>query len=78
MLLRIAVVAAVSSALVTGCSGTDCDELEELRAERDAARAAYQELTSSGTATEEQTTAADEELHSLDARVFDLEQSCDR
>ena len=74
MLLRTALVAA----LLTGCSGTDCDELAGLRAERDAARTAYQELTSSGTATEEQTTRADEELHALDARVYDLEQSCDR
>lgn len=78
MLLRVAVVAALSSALLTGCSGTDCDELPGQRAERDAARAAYQELTASGSATEEQTTTADEELHALDARVFDLEQSCER
>lgn len=78
MLLRVAVVIALSSALLTACSGTDCDELPALRAERDAARSAYQELTSSGSATEEQTTAADEELHGLDARVFDLEQSCGR
>lgn len=77
MLLRIAALAAVTTSLLTGCSGTDCDELPALRAERDAARVAYQELTS-GAATEEQTTAADEELHALDARVFDLEQSCGR
>ena len=78
MLLRTCLAVATTTALLTSCSGTDCDELPELRAERDAARAAYQELTSSGTATEEQTTAADEELHGLDARVFDLEQSCGR
>lgn len=78
MLLRTAVTAAFASALLTGCSGTDCDELPALRAERDAARTAYQELTSSGSATEEQTTAADEELHALDAQVYDLEQSCGR
>lgn len=71
-------IAGLAAALLTGCSGTDCDELPALRAERDAARADYQELTSSGSATEEQTTAADEELHGLDARVFDLEQSCGR
>ena len=70
--------AALVAVLATGCSGTDCDELPGLRAERDAARTAYQELTSSGTATEAQTTAADEELHDLDARVYDLEQSCAR
>lgn len=78
VLLRIAALAAVTTALLTGCSGTDCDELPELLAERDAARAAYQDLTSSGSATEAQTTAADAELHALDARVYDLEQSCAR
>lgn len=69
---------ALATVLLPGCSGTDCDELDGLRAERDAARVAYQELTSSGNATEQQTTEADEELHALDARVYDLEQSCDR
>ena len=78
MLPRTALIAAVAAALLSGCSGTACDELPALRAERDAARADYQELTASGSATEEQTTAADEELHALDARVFDLEQSCER
>lgn len=77
MPLRTALVVLVATVLV-GCSGTDCDELVGLRAERDAARTAYQELTSSGTATEAQTTTADEDLHALDARVYDLEQSCDR
>ena len=69
---------ALATVLLPGCSGTDCDELDGLRTERDAARVAYQELTSSGTATEAETTEADEELHALDARVYDLEQSCDR
>lgn len=78
MLLRVALATSLASALLTGCSGTDCEELAALRAERDAARSAYQKLTSSGSASEEQTTAADAELHALDARVFDLEQSCGR
>ena len=52
MLLR-TVILSLAAPLLIGCSGTDCDELDGLRAERDAARTAYQELTSSGSTSSE-------------------------
>ncbi len=61
--------------LLAGCAGSSCDDLPALRAERDAARQDYLELSSGG-AGDKVTAAADEELHALDARVYDLERSC--
>ena len=61
---------------VTGCGGSSCDELAGLRAERDAARAAYADLLRSGTATPQDTEREDEAVHALDRRVYDLEQGC--
>jgi hypothetical protein len=78
VLPRVVAAAGLLPALLTGCAGTDCDQLAGLTEQRNAARAAYQELTSAGTATEAETTQADAELHALDARVYDLELSCAR
>ena len=57
------------------CSGTDCDALPGLQAEREQRRQAYLELASSG-ASPERTTEADGELHAFERRVHDLEQQC--
>ena len=61
--------------LVAGCAGGACGDLPALRAERDAARQAYVELTA-GSAAANVTERADEELHALEGRVYDLERSC--
>ena len=61
---------------LAGCSGTGCDALPGLRAERDQARAAYVELTAGGTAGTAESERADEGVHELDRRVYELEQSC--
>ena len=62
--------------LLTGCGGTPCDALPALQAERDAARQAYAELVAPGTASGEVTERADEELHALERRAYDVEQEC--
>ena len=67
-------VAAVS--LSAGCSGRSCDELAGLQAERTAQRAAYLELAQSGTASPDETTRADAELHAFEQRVLEVEQDC--
>jgi hypothetical protein len=61
--------------LLSGCAGSSCDDLPQLREERDRARADYLELARSG-ATAEQTGAADDALHELERRVYDAEQRC--
>ena len=61
---------------LSACSGSSCDALPDLRAERDAARAAYGELLRTGTAGPEETELADEGVHALDRQVYDLEQTC--
>ena len=63
-------------ALLSACGGQDCGALPELRAERDAARAAYAELVAAGTASAQETAVADDAVHDLDARVFDAERAC--
>ena len=73
--LLVASVAVVLSA-TTGCSGSDCDELPALQAEREERRAAYLELVRRG-ADDEETSRADEELHAFERRVYELEQSCE-
>lgn len=72
----LACAAVVTVLLTTGCAGTSCQRLGALQAERDEARAQYLELVGSGTATAEQTSAADADVHNLDRRAFDLEQDC--
>ena len=63
---------------LTGCSGRSCDGLPALQAEREQRRTAYLELARSGTATPDETAAADDRLHAFERRVFELEQSCAR
>ena len=62
--------------LLAGCAGRSCDDLPALRADRDAARTAFTRLVEPGTAPPEVLVKADDDLHALDRRVFDLEQSC--
>lgn len=76
-LLR-ALVAVGLAANLTACTGSSCDDLPALTAERDAARDAYAELIASGAATTQQTEEGDARTHALDRRVYDLEQSCQR
>lgn len=77
--MRARALAAVALALwLPACSGVSCDDLPALQAERDVARADYEALVRSGTATDEQTTAIDDAVHDVERRVFDLEQSCAR
>lgn len=74
MLTRIVPVALVAG-LLSSCSGTSCDELPALQAERAAEQAEYQELVQSG-APPDETGPADDALHQLEQRVYELEQSC--
>jgi len=67
---------ALAAVLLTGCAGQRCEALPTMRADRDAARAAYLELATSRTATTSQTERADAVLHALERRVHDLEQGC--
>ena len=76
-MLRPVVLLAVTASLLTGCSGRSCDELPALRAERDAARQAYAELTADGTAPPEVPGPADEDLHAIERQVLDAEQRCE-
>jgi len=64
------------AAFLAGCAGRPCGDLSALRTERDAARAAYTRLVEPGTASPEVTEQADTDLHALERRVYDLEQSC--
>ena len=70
-----ALVAALAGSSIAGCSGTSCDDLDALRAEREQRRAAYLALAASS-ASPEETGAADAELHAFERRVYDLENSC--
>ena len=63
--------------VLAGCGDSACDDLARMQAERDAARAAYLELARSGGATAADTERADEELHALERRVYDVEQQCE-
>lgn len=58
-----------------GCSGQDCDGLGALRAERDAARAAYAEDVAS--LSPARSAERDDAVHELDRRVFEAEQQCE-
>lgn len=62
-------------ATASGCSGTSCDQLPALQAEREERRAAYLELAR-GDAGPEQTGRADEELHAFERQVYEIEQAC--
>ena len=62
--------------LLGACSGRPCGDLPALTAERDAARAAYARLVEPGTAPPEVTAEADDDVHVLDRRVYELEQAC--
>ena len=62
---------------LAGCGDGTCDDLARMQAERETARAAYLELARSGTATAEETGRADEELHALERKVYDVEQQCE-
>ena len=77
MTLRLLLAASAAAVLLSGCAGQSCDELADMRAERDAARVAYLELARSGTATDAQTEQADTALHRIEQRVHAVEQSCD-
>jgi ABC-type enterochelin transport system substrate-binding protein len=74
------VAAAALLAALAGCStGTSCDDLAALTAERDAARQEWTRLEAGhakGEATEQQVEAAHEQAHVLDTRVYDLAQKC--
>ena len=69
--------ASLAVALLTGCSGQSCDGLAAMQAERDAARTAYVELVRTRPTAPGATEQADEDLHQLEDRVLQLEQSCD-
>ncbi|MCU1674278.1 MAG: hypothetical protein JWN77_2391 [Frankiales bacterium] len=61
--------------LLTGCSGSSCDELAGLTQERDAARARYAELVAQQV-TGERLDEAHDVMHGLDQQVYDLDQDC--
>ncbi|MCW2681486.1 MAG: hypothetical protein JWM62_2887 [Frankiales bacterium] len=69
--------AALTAALVTGCSGQSCDELGALQAEREERRAAHTALIGTS-ASDGEIGEADDRLHAFERRVYDLEQSCER
>ena len=77
MALRRAVLLALLGSLLTGCGDSACEDLPRMQAEREAARAAYLELARSGSATADETAQADDDLHALERRVYDVEQQCE-
>jgi hypothetical protein len=77
VLLRVVLAAAVGL-LAAGCSGQSCDRLGPLQADRDEARAAYQSLVAAGSADSDELLAAHDQLHELEQRAHELEQSCER
>lgn len=74
--MRLLLVPPLVAGLLAGCSGTPCGALPALQAERQQERAAYAELVRPGTAPADVTERADEELHALERRVYDIEQEC--
>ena len=75
MLVRVLLPLLLGS-LLTGCGDGSCDDLPRMQAEREAARAAYLELARSGTVGPAETAQADDDLHALERRVYDVEQQC--
>ncbi|HWG94895.1 MAG TPA: hypothetical protein VNU66_11775 [Mycobacteriales bacterium] len=73
--MRVLAPALLAAALLSGCAGTSCDELDALREERDRERAGFLALVRSG-ASGDEVAAVDDRVHVLEARVADLEQSC--
>ena len=74
MTRRLVIAALALSPLLAGCAGQPCEDLPRLLAERDAARQDYAELVVDGTAPPEVTGPADDALHAVERRVYDLEQ----
>lgn len=72
--VKACLVGLAAGALLAGC-GQSCDDLGELRVARDAQRSQYLVLAASG-ASPAETERADERLHALERRVFDLERAC--
>ncbi len=72
---RLPAVLLVPLLLVAGCAGRPCADLPAELAERDAARAAYLELVRQG-APPDVTEREDADLHALERRVHEREQSC--
>jgi hypothetical protein len=74
--LALSTAAIVGMTVLAGCSGSSCEELPALQAEREQRRAAYLALAERRGATPEQTGQADEELHAFEQRVYDIERRC--
>jgi hypothetical protein len=63
--------------LLPACGDGACGDLPRMQAERETARADYLELARSGTASAEETGKADDALHALERKVYDVEQQCE-
>ena len=66
---------ALAGLLLTGCSGSSCDDLAGLTSQRDAARATYDDLVGdkvSGKRLDE----AHDAMHALDQQVAALKREC--
>ena len=81
MTLRRLVPLLLAAAVLTGCSsGQGCGDLPKVTAERDAAREQWRLVLSAaraGTATDADVSEAHDRMHALDARAYDLRQSCE-
>ena len=70
----------LAAVVVTGCTGDGCGDLPGVTAERDAAREQWRLVLSAaraGTATDADVSEAHDRMHALDARAYDLRQSCE-
>jgi hypothetical protein len=77
-MLRLTCAVVLAVAGLGACSGRSCDDLDDLRAQRDQARLEASESLKApaGPDRDDKVERTHDRMHSLERTVFDLEESC--